>query len=238
MKYLGAPSSGSIAGTTHARNRFGQYTRTRATPVNPNSPRQAAVRTLFGQASGNWGALDPAVKAAWETYAQNHPKLDPLGQTIFWTGHQWYVSLSVRLLNAGIGSVLVGPPTDQTFPALAIEDPVFELNAALTAINTMEIGGAPTLPANHFIIWEFSPPLPGGTSFNAEYRYIGTMEPTQTFPLAVFGTATPPTLASLYLARFGLPSLGQRTWFRWTPVVSGAVAPGGGEAEGVWMPEP
>ncbi|GAH50296.1 unnamed protein product, partial [marine sediment metagenome] len=35
--------SGSIAGNTFARNRFGNYMRSRTKPVNPNSTRQTDI---------------------------------------------------------------------------------------------------------------------------------------------------------------------------------------------------
>src|SRR4051812_21389133 len=65
VKYLGDPSSGSQAGTTASRNRFGQYYRTRATPVNVNSTQQGVVRSRMAANSSAWRALTGAQRAGW-----------------------------------------------------------------------------------------------------------------------------------------------------------------------------
>ncbi|GAH13494.1 unnamed protein product, partial [marine sediment metagenome] len=46
VKYGGGivQMSGSIAGNTFARNRYGNYVRARTKPINPNSDRQVVVR--------------------------------------------------------------------------------------------------------------------------------------------------------------------------------------------------
>lgn len=46
--------SGSIAGDVHARNRFGNYTRPRTKPVNPQSARQTAIRAIVAYVAEIW----------------------------------------------------------------------------------------------------------------------------------------------------------------------------------------
>ena len=56
IKYGGGivDMSGSIAGNTHARNRFGNYMRARTKPVNPNSDRQVAIRAIVSYLAEFW----------------------------------------------------------------------------------------------------------------------------------------------------------------------------------------
>src|SRR6187455_3387360 len=97
MKMLDVPQSGSIAGQTSSRNRFGQYRRTRAVPVNVNSPAQTVVRGYLIEASQAWRNLTDAQRDSWNSYALDHPRVDSLGQTITLTGHQIFVSTAIMM---------------------------------------------------------------------------------------------------------------------------------------------
>src|SRR5437773_11561609 len=67
MKYLGPTQSGSENGTTASRNRFGQYFRRRAVPVQPRTAAQLAVRARMSNNAAAWRALTDAQRAAWES---------------------------------------------------------------------------------------------------------------------------------------------------------------------------
>src|SRR6516162_7143681 len=102
MKFLGVPSSGSIAGTVFSHNRAGQYQRNRRAPVQPvGTGRRAFVRANFSAASTAWAALTAANQAAWIAFANSHPITDSLGQSITLTGQQMYVAVGAQLLNCG-----------------------------------------------------------------------------------------------------------------------------------------
>jgi hypothetical protein len=65
MKYLGAPQSGSQANTVASRNRYGQYYRNRATPVNPHTSLQGTVRARLAINAATWRTLTAAQRAGW-----------------------------------------------------------------------------------------------------------------------------------------------------------------------------
>lgn len=113
MKQLIPPSSGSVAGTTYSRNRYGQYIRTRATPVNPNSVAQALVRSRFTTVAQGWRNLTAGARQAWQQYADTHPLIDSLGQAKVLSGSAQYQSTNLLRLAAGlsISSVVPTPPT-------------------------------------------------------------------------------------------------------------------------------
>lgn len=107
-----AQASGSVAGNTFSRNRGGQYIRNRATPVNPQTAQQVAVRNAFSQLTVAWGqTLTDTQRAAWDNYAANVPVLNALGDSIFLTGFNMYVRSNTPRLQAGLTRVDSGPTT-------------------------------------------------------------------------------------------------------------------------------
>jgi len=64
--------SGSIAGTTFARNRSGSYARAKTKPINPNTTLQNLVRATFAMLSARWAqTLTEAQRTAWNLYASS-----------------------------------------------------------------------------------------------------------------------------------------------------------------------
>src|SRR5206468_836067 len=98
MKILDVPQSGSQAGTTSSRNRYGQYRRSRATPVNVNSTAQQAARNRLSAESEAWRGLTDIQREAWNSFADEHPQTDSLGQVVTLTGHQMFVGVNSALL--------------------------------------------------------------------------------------------------------------------------------------------
>ena len=131
MKFLPgiaiAEARGSIGGTTFSRNRFGQYTRGRAVPVNPNSDRQQAARNIFSQLAELWtSALTDVERAAWDLYASNVAFKDSLGQDIFLTGFNHYIRSNSITLAGGVARVDDGP----TIFTLAETDETLEVTGS------------------------------------------------------------------------------------------------------------
>lgn len=141
-------ASGSLAGTTFSRNRGGAYTRSRAVPVNPNSVAQQAVRAYFAAAAANWRTLTGAQRTAWDDYAAGTPRTNPMGDTIYLTGAQWYIGMSVlasriagAFTSASAAPVTPGLLTDVvTGVALSVATgatltyPAIDSNAALVRV--------------------------------------------------------------------------------------------------------
>lgn len=94
-----AAASGSVGGTTFSHNRGGPYIRRRAIPVNPQTPRQLAIRSFITYASQGWRTMTSNDQVAWQTWAQLHPITNALGNSITLTGHQAFVQLNARLLH-------------------------------------------------------------------------------------------------------------------------------------------
>lgn len=116
--------SGSIGGTTFARNRYGAYGRARTKPVNPNTQRQIDIRTIMADLTEEWhDTLSPANRLAWNDYAAAISMQNKLGQAIKLTGFNHFIrSNSIRAYCGNIGQVN-GGPIEYSLPD---PDPVFQ----------------------------------------------------------------------------------------------------------------
>ncbi len=113
VKYGGGiiGASGSIAGNTHARNRFGNYIRARTKPVNPNSATkstlaytlaydesgsQSQIRAAMAALSDKWAhTLDDDQRTAWNLYASSVAMKNRLGEVVYLTGYNHYMRSNV-----------------------------------------------------------------------------------------------------------------------------------------------
>lgn len=102
--------SGSIAGNTHARNRYGNYMRARTKPVNPSSTRQQIVRVAVSELAERWyTTVTAAQRTAWNTYAANVVMKNKLGESINLSGFNHYIRSNVWRLDLGQTIIDAGP---------------------------------------------------------------------------------------------------------------------------------
>lgn len=219
MKILTAPQSGSQAGTTASRNRFGQYLRTRAQPVQPRTPKQTFVRASFTIGSSGWRLLSDAQHDAWNVYASQIVRSDSLGQSYQPTGAELYV-----------GSVVAS----QDF---TITDPPALLPNYFLSVNTMTytdptpgpeaftLGVGQTNADNRFLI-ESSGPVSGGITSAASVRQWRSLpvNALNLYPSLFAFSASPVAFLTEYKLLFPSPTTGQVIFFRFTEVAY----PGGG----------
>lgn len=198
MKKLDVPQSGSQADTVASRNRFGQYNRTRAMPTQPRTTAQVTVRGYMSDASQAWRDLTDEERASWNAFAAERALLDSLGQTIFLTGHQTFVSLWIALSNGGLA----------TPPDVPSETPPPPPGTSLSELSdnpTIEISVDDTLSADLVLLVFASPQASAGRTFNGDYRFIAS------FTSKTLGVVQ---LASAYVAKFGALIGGRKIFFR------------------------
>lgn len=107
-----AQASGSIGGLTFSRNRGGKYIRSRATPTNPNTTFQQAVRGFLSDLTSKWNdLLTQAERDAWDLYAENVPLSNPLGEPRNVGGLGMYNRSNVPRLQAGLTRQDTAPGT-------------------------------------------------------------------------------------------------------------------------------
>lgn len=129
VKYGGGiiQMSGSIAGNTFARNRYGNYARARTKPVNPNTDLQDQYRSAVADLATRWSqTVTAAQRAAWNLYADNVNMLNRLGETIHLSGFNHYIRSNTMLARIGLAIVDPGPVIFE-IPA---QDPAFAITAS------------------------------------------------------------------------------------------------------------
>lgn len=208
MKMLDVPQSGSIAAVVHSRNRYGQYTRNRSIPVNPNSVAQGQMRARFGDNSQAWRLLTDAQRAGWESLGLQMQRTDSLGQTYTLTGLQAYIAVNNNLLDAGEAVVSAAP---------ALNSPVGLLTATVTSTGgTLSLAYTATpLSASNKLFVFASPQRSAGRKFEGDYRLIF---------VSAAAAASPANILAAYTARFGAPVVGNKIFFSLQVHVGGFVS--------------
>ena len=102
--------SGSLGGITAARNKGGQYLRARVVPVDPGSPAQTTLRTVFSGLAIAWQTiLTQDQRDAWDTYAENVTVVNRIGETVNITGLNMYMRSNTPRVQAGFVRIDDGP---------------------------------------------------------------------------------------------------------------------------------
>jgi hypothetical protein len=201
VKVLKPPQSGSLAGVTASHNRFGQYERSRRSPVQPtDSARRGEVRQRLAQASAGFSALTNSQQEAWISYAASHPITDKLGQSATLTGHMMFVKINASLLNAGLGQRTLPPTVDTTFTPSSV---------VLTCSDEPEVSLAfSAIPADMRLLVAASRPQSAGTRFCKTFRQ---------FTVAV-ANAVEADITAAYADAYGTPVENSVIFFRLTPI--------------------
>lgn len=194
MKILDVPQSGSVGGVTSSRNRNGQYRRTRATPVNPASTYQQAVRTRMQQNADAWKALTATQREGWGALGAQFVRYDALGQSYDLTGFQAYCSVNNNQLAAG-NAVLSDAPLYSP-PA-----PIATITPTATVASLSVAYTATPLAAGERLFVSCSPMRSAGRTYESDFRLIS---------VTAAAAASPANILAAYQARFGTPVVGAR----------------------------
>ena len=191
MKFLGTiigPASGSIAGLTFSHNKGGQYVRTRATPTDPGTVFQTAMRNAVAVLSSRWAStLTQVQRDAWEVYAANVPRPDRVGGTQLLSGIAMYIrSNSVRMQVDPVGGTL--PIVDDgptLFNVGSYDIPIVATSTPFTDLQLLFAGGEDWQAEDGaaMIAWTSRPVSPTKNFFKGPYRVIGPFLGDSTTPL-------------------------------------------------------
>lgn len=223
MKILDVPQSGSTAGTTSSRNRFGQYRRSRSIPTNPSSEGQQRVRSSFAAASQAWADVPEANRASWNYFAQANPVQDALGQQVVLTGAMMFNAVNQRLARANFPTVNLPPSS------LVVTVPVID-SVKIAPVSDVWGGASITISpvangttVRHLIF--SSPPKSAGSGYNGDFRHLVT---SQTGDQAVIPIATQ------LFAKWGAAPYGAKMFFRvYTVASDGGWSPNSGVVSGI-----
>lgn len=200
---------GKLGGHVLAKNRSGNYMRTKVTPVNPQTTYQQAQRAALGTLSSGWSGLTGAQRAAWDGAVGDFQKTDIFGDLKSPTGKNLYTGLNRNLLNAG-QSILTTPPSPASIPNLTIDAADYSL-----AGTSFDIDTTGTATSSFVQAWA-TPPLSAGTTFvKNRIRLLESIAGGVDATLDIYAS---------YLARFGAPPVGSNVY------VAIRVVNAGGEA--------
>lgn len=87
-------ASGTSGGTTFAHNRGGAYARRWAKPVNAQTSRQTAMRSLWGAVAQMWGQLSQEEVNAWNSAGENVTVTDGFGNSHNMTGNTYFMRVN------------------------------------------------------------------------------------------------------------------------------------------------
>jgi hypothetical protein len=188
---------GSINGVTFARNRFGLYARSKASPVQPRTPAQSERRAQLTVLSQRWRTLNESLRAEWRALADELTQSDSLGLTYRLTGLQAYLQFNLWRALLGLA------PQDNPPPQLAAPNPVSIVSISPDIDqDILSIGFAPSPYDGALAFWATAP-FSRGINFVApsRYRLVSVRKP------AAFGgnLASPQNIGPDYIAKFGIP---------------------------------
>src|SRR5687768_5863776 len=179
MKILDVPQSGSMAGSTSSRNRFGQYRRSRSIPVNPSSSFQAAVRARMQTNADAWRSITAAQREGWNDLGNQIVRTNSLGQYYTLTGFMAYVSINNERLAAGDTVLADAPLLDLPAPLITIT-PTATVATLSVAYTTTPLAAGVRLKVFA------SPGRSAGRSFENDYRLITVTAAAAASPANIF----------------------------------------------------
>ena len=189
---------GKLGGQVMAKNRAGNYIRTKTTPNNPRTAAQTLARNLFGSISQQWSGLTSTVRAGWNSAVSEWEKTDIFGDLKKPSGKALFQRLNNQAQSAGYTAVTTAPS---------------KLNMVSGIVTIAQIDNANEdvyLTGNYSgsdarLMVFATPPLSDGTTFvKNKLRLVNTALAN------AYGSST--TYAS-YIAKFGVPTAGDNVYF-------------------------
>lgn len=149
-----------LNGTVFSKNRYGSYTRTKVTPVNPQTDLQQEVRNRLSTNSQNWRGLTESQRLGWINAAPNFPRTDIYGNPKILSGNALYVALNNNLMNVN-ETAISDAPNPVAIPALSITS-----LTATAGTQSLSLGFDPSaVPTDFALLVQATPNVGPGISF-------------------------------------------------------------------------
>lgn len=155
-----ADARNKVAGTVFSKNRYGAYTRTKVTPVNPNTPAQAAVRGRLAARATAWRGLTEAQRQTWIDAAPSFPFTDIFGASKILSGQALYNKLNLQLAAAGQAAIDEAP-APVALPSLVS----LAVNADAPGNSMAMVCGLTPVPTGFTLLLQVTPLYGAGISF-------------------------------------------------------------------------
>jgi len=193
-----AQMSGSIAGTTFARNRYGAYARNRTIPINPSTPAQNKIRGTAANLKAAWiNDLTPVERSAWDQYAANVTMVNRLGEAVNLSGYNQFCRTNAALLYQGEAIIEAAPiefSVGEQDPTLAVAATADDQKIQVTFDDDLawanEVGG-------YMLLQMGLPQNPSVNFFKGPWKTIGKISGAAEAP------ASPAQFSSVYTIATG-----------------------------------
>lgn len=191
---------GKLGGHVFTKTRSGATMRTKVTPVNPQSPAQAAARSRLGSQSQAWRGLTEMQRVGWNDLAARFSKTNIFGDQYFPTGKNLFTGLNSNLILVGSASN-VEPPELVEMPVVTSMAPVVSVTEEQITLSVATEG---SMGDSLAVIEATAPQSVGRFNFDGSYRVI-----------AAPGVLTDADeVYNAYVLKFGTPPAGSKIGFR------------------------
>lgn len=184
-----------IGGHVLAKNKAGNYMRTKTTPVNPSTTFQTEVRSIFGDLASGWSSLTEAQRDSFNARVSEYAKTDIFGDLRNPSGKTLYQQLNqnLRLSGQGVISTCPAPSATPFLEGLTATADVSGTTFSLEYDNNL---------VGYTVLIYSSGPVTQGTNFvKNKLRLIRYADGTNGGVTAFW---------TQYVARFGAPVVGQK----------------------------
>ena len=199
MKIIDVPQSGKCGLTVSFQSRNGLIRRAWVVPANPRTAAQLSIRSKLAQYAIGFRALTTMQQDAWNSAAALTNSRTRLGQSGPLTGLQLYVKLNCALAAFGMPA-LTAPTAPPQFGDLAVQNLVITNTGGVIAIKLTCPGEPGTNTA-----------IRGSAPQHNSVRALPSVRILGVCPTPAAGSAD---ITSLYTARYGTPSTGDRLFIQ------------------------
>ena len=180
MTAIVADMRNKLNGSVFSKNRYGNYIRTKVTPVNPQTTSQQNTRNILATWSQAWRGLTASQRKGWIDAAPSFPFTDIFGNLKILSGNTLFVKLNANL-NYADAAGINDAPTPDAIPAITA------LNVTATeSTGAVAVTFAPSpIPAGFAMIVQTTGNVPPGKTFVKNlFRNVAVIPPAGTSPHA------------------------------------------------------
>jgi hypothetical protein len=165
---------GRLGGSVFSRNSSGAYIREKVSPVNPQSEKQLARRSMLSLISKAWAAVDANIRQGWADLARAYPRTDVFGNPVPLTGIAQFQSTNLVKMSIG-QQIQVDVPADLVVSEVLLDTVTID---AATRKLQITLEGADPRPAAHVLYARMTRSHSAGKAFVANlFRFVDHATP-------------------------------------------------------------
>lgn len=163
---------GKEGGVIYSRNAFGSYIKTKVSPVNPQTAKQQAERSLMGNLAQTWSTLSASDQAAWDNLGAQVTRINRFGDSTIYTGFALFMRLNRNLSVIGQAAITTAPAIP-TIPVLTLGAVTGDVSST-----TITIVATPATPGADYsaVLYATNNIVTGRKFVKNYYRLVGYVD--------------------------------------------------------------